>query len=260
MTRASDSCRVIETPALHLEFSLVPWDTEILGAPVGQITEIACTEQQSGAVDFGRFEHWRDELGVRLVSCRLMHDRLNESMLLEGRGFCFIEMVHRPQLTAVREAMFPEDTLEISPATDNDLATIEEIAGSAFKTDRFHLDPRLDRDFADRRYRRWVRTSLQHPTQRLLKISNAGSIVAFFVVERFADGRCYWHLTAVAPAMQRKGLGKRVWRAMIMHHRREGVDRIETTISAHNVAAVNLYAGLGYRFQPPAMTFHWSRA
>jgi RimJ/RimL family protein N-acetyltransferase len=260
MTQASDSCRIIETPALHLEFSLVPWDTEILGAPVGQITEIACTDRQTGAVDFGRFEHWRDELGIRLVSCRLVHDRLNESMLLEQRGFRFIEMVHRPQFTAVREAPFPRDDLEIASATESDLSTIEEIAGSAFKTDRFHLDPRLDRDFADRRYRRWVRTSLQHPSQRLLRVSNAGSIVAFFIVERFPDDRCYWHLTAVAPAMQRKGLGKRVWRAMILRHRDEGIERIETTISAHNVAAVNLYAGLGYRFQPPAMTFHWYRA
>jgi RimJ/RimL family protein N-acetyltransferase len=260
MTQTSDSCRIIKTSALHLEFSLVPSDTEILGAPVGQITEIACTDQQSGAVDFGRFEHWRDELAVRLVSCRLMHDRLNESMLLERGGFRFIEMVYRPLLTAVRQATFPQDDLEISPATDRDLSTIEEIAGSAFKTDRFHLDPCMDHDFADRRYRRWVRTSLQHPSQRLLKISEAGSIVAFFIVERFPDGRCYWHLTAIARAMQRKGLGKRIWRAMIMHHRSEGVERIETTISAHNVAALNLYAGLGYRFQPPAMTFHWHRA
>ena len=259
MTLTSDSCR-IETSALQLEYALVPWDTEVLGAPVGQITEIACTDPQSAAVDFGRFEHWRDELGVRLVSCRLMHDRLTESMLLEQRGFRFIEMVYRPQLTAVREAMFPEDELEISPATDGDLPSIEEIAGSAFKTDRFHLDPLVDPGFADRRYRHWVRTSLQHPSQRLLKISNAGSIVAFFIVERLPDGRCYWHLTAIAPLMQRKGLGKRIWRAMIMHHGHEGIDRIETTISAHNVAAVNLYAGLGCRFQPPAMTFHWYRA
>jgi RimJ/RimL family protein N-acetyltransferase len=189
-----------------------------------------------------------------------MHDRLKESMLLEQRGFRFIEMIYRPRLSAVREATFPQDDLEISPATDGDLPTIEQIAGSAFKTDRFHLDPRLDRDFADRRYRRWVRTSLQHPSQRLLKISEAGSIVAFFIVERFPDGRCYWHLTAIAPAMQRKGLGKRIWRAMIMRHGSEGIDRIETTISAHNVAALNLYAGLGFRLQPPAMTFHWVNA
>jgi RimJ/RimL family protein N-acetyltransferase len=181
-------------------------------------------------------------------------------MLLEQRGFRFIEVIYRPQLIAVREAAFPKDDLEISPATDRDLPTIEEIAGSAFKTDRFHLDPRISDDFADRRYRRWVRTTLQHPSQRLLKVSEAGNIVAFFIVERFPDGRCYWHLTAIAPAVQRKGLGKRVWRAMIMHHRHEVVDRIETTISAHNVAVLNLYAGLGFRFQPPAMTFHWYRA
>jgi RimJ/RimL family protein N-acetyltransferase len=258
MTQTLDVHR-IETPALHLEFSLVPWDTEILGAPVGQITEIVCADQQSGALDFGRFEHWRDELHARLVSCRLMHDRISESMLLERRGFRFIEMIYRPQLTTVREATFDQDDLEITPATGGDMTIIEEIAGSAFKTDRFHLDPRIDHDFADRRYRRWVRTSLQHQSQRLLKVSKAGRVVAFFIVEPFPDGRCYWHLTAIAPAAQGKGLGKRIWRAMIMRHKGEGVDRIETTISAHNVAAMNLYAGLGYRFQPPAMTFHWYR-
>ena len=44
---------------------------------------------------------------------------------------------------------------------------------------------------------------------------------------------------------------------MLLRHRREGASFVETTISGHNLAALNLYARLGFSFGAAQMTFHW---
>jgi RimJ/RimL family protein N-acetyltransferase len=253
------STQTLSTSSVHVEFFLVPWDTEILAFPVGQISAITCFDQERAQADFSGFERWRDEQEIRLISCRLPHDRLIESMFLEQRGFRFVEMIYKPRLDTVQEAAFQANGLEIAVAGDSDVPILEQIAGGAFRTDRFHVDPRLEGSLGDRRYRTWVRNSFEHPTQRPLKIVQADAIVGFFVVEYLPGNHCYWHLTALTPEVQGKGLGKRAWRAMISHHKEIGVASIETTISARNAPAVNLYASLGFRFQSPAMTLHWYR-
>jgi len=44
----------------------------------------------------------------------------------------------------------------------------------------------------------------------------------------------------------------------MLHQAREaGAQRVRTCIVARNHRVLNLYAGLGFRFPPPQMTFHW---
>ena len=83
-----------------------------------------------------------------------------------------------------------------------------------------------------------------------------GRIAGFFIVEERPDGTAYWHLTAVSPNFQHRGVGKSLWKAMMARHRKAGMHAVETTISAHNTAVMNLYATLGFRFGAAEMTFH----
>ena len=135
----------------------------------------------------------------------------------------------------------------------------EAIAEDAFTTGRFVLDWRLDPKAGHLRYRRWVRNSAGDPQQKTLIATLDGAIVGFFVVETDSHGRAYWHLTAIASQWRHRGMGKRLWAAIIALHYAEGVQKIETTISAHNVAVMNLYARYGFKFEKPQMTFHWLR-
>jgi ribosomal protein S18 acetylase RimI-like enzyme len=86
-----------------------------------------------------------------------------------------------------------------------------------------------------------------------------GSVVGFFIIERRPDDSVYWHLTAVAPAWQGKGVGLSLWRTMVHRHRAEGARSVRTTVSGHNNVVLNLYTRLGFSFSKPQMTFHWSR-
>lgn len=84
-------------------------------------------------------------------------------------------------------------------------------------------------------------------------------MVGFFIVEPHLDRSVYWHLTAIAPPWQGKGIGLSLWQTMLIRHATEGATAVETTISGHNLPALNLYARLGFAMTSAQMTFHWLR-
>ena len=249
----------IVTPGVEIDHSMVPWDSEIFGFQVAQIEHIDVKPDGDPADGMAEFRSWLDRRDIRLVSCRLGSDRLRESMLLEANGFRFIEMVYSPVLTPIPALARPDEDLVIGEARPEDYAVIEAMAGEVFSTGRHVLDPRLDPQAGHARYRAWLRNSSTDPQQAILKATIGDELVGFFVVEVRPPRTVYWHLTAIASAWQGRGIGTRLWRAMVDRHRGEGLERIETTISAHNAPALNIYAGLGFKFGAPRMTFHWVR-
>lgn len=241
--------------ALHCR--LVPWDTAAFGFPVAAVTALELGTSESARVElFAGFEAWCTNQAVRLISCRLDHLQLRESMELEARGFRFVEMVYEPERALVNLDITPRHEIAVCPADAGDLAEIEAIAASAFTTGRFLLDHRLPPELSERRYRSWVRSSFEGGRQQVLAARLGDALVGFFVVERLPDARAYWHLTAIAPGWQGQGIGTSLWETMLLRHAADGVRAVRTTISAHNLAVLNLYARLGFSFSAAQMTFH----
>lgn len=246
-------------PGLRLQLALVPWDSRALGFPVAQVDALELTTNTLPSSTIEQLDTWLDEHGVGFVSCRLDSLRLRESMLLEDIGFRFVEMVYSPVLSPLAAAAVADDELVVSPALEVDRALLEDVAGAVFSTGRHVLDPRLDASAGRERYRNWMAAAFDDDGRDVWKASIGETVVGFFVTEPRPEYGVYWHLTAIVPAWQGQGLGKRLWRTMIALHQAAGAVRITTTISAHNVAAVGLYAGLGFRFTEPRSTFHWWR-
>jgi ribosomal protein S18 acetylase RimI-like enzyme len=249
----------ILTPSLALTWIRAPWDEAVCKFPVMQINNIAVTGPDAAA-GMQLFADARDRLGARLVSCRLPHDRIVESMLLEECGFRFIEMVYAPEFELASLAADDEpDTLTVTPAVEADLPELLAIAGASFRHERFRIDPRLDPAISDRRYQNWVATTPAHPTQQLFVIAEGARTIAFFITESLPDGTCYWHLNAIAPDAQGQGYGRRVWARMVRQAKRGGAARVRTSVVARNNRVLNLYGRLGFSLSQPTMTFHWVR-
>lgn len=250
----------LDSASLRMAWSEAPWDQVVCGFAVLQINAMEI-RGPSAAEDFRIFERARDNIGAGLVSCRLPHHSMPESMLLEEHGFRFIEMVYRPELELSNLASENRESgLEVSRACDSDMPTLLEIAGSAFRNERFRMDPRLDPAASDLRYQNWVASSQRHATQQLHVVRDAGKTVAFFVTELLDDGTCYWHLNALASDAQGQGYGRRVWLCMLDQAQKAGAQRVCSSIVARNVRVLGLYARLGFQFAPPTMTFHWVRS
>lgn len=261
---ASQMCKenahgTVNTTHLLLEWTEASWDSTVFGFPVLQINQMRICGPLANK-DFCSFETARDRIEAGLVSCRLPHQCLSESFLLEERGFRFIEMVFQPELDDLQTKNYSQvENIQISFADHKTLDTVIEIAGKAFRNERFYIDPRLNSILSDLRYCNWVRDSFNHPTQQIYVFNNGDRIVAFFIIEILEDGTCYWHLTAVDPNLQSQGFGRSVWLAMLNFLRARGVNKVRTCIAARNHRILNLYASLGFRYPPPLMTFHWVR-
>lgn len=249
----------LTSSALKLRACPIPWDIAAFGAPVVQVHTIEVIDYAIALTEYSRFRQWLETEDVRIVSCRLPHDRLRESMFLEANDFRFVEMVLHPCISNLQSLDLPTDHLVIKPAEESDVDALAKIAEDSFQHERYHVDFRIDSRIADLRYARWVRNSFGDPDQRLLKVMDGDRLLAVFIVEFNNEASVYWHLTAVAPEWQGRGYGRRIWQAMLRYHQAEGCESLTTTISARNVAVLNLYAWLGSRFYPPEMTFHWIR-
>lgn len=248
----------IETQALTLRYHLNPWDEPTVGAPVAAISGIEVHDADRAREDFRKFRDWCSLSGVVLVSGRLFHDRLTECAFLESQGFRFIELNYRPELAGLQLLdQGAVDEFVVEAATPTDAGPIAEIAGRIFEAGRFRADPLIDPGIGDLRYRRWVENAFRNPAQSVLKCGREGRIEAFLVVEMPQRGHRFWSLVGLAPGLGGRGLGTRVWRAMLRWHRAEGVDRVATSISSLNAAVFNLYVKLGFRFPPPSITLHW---
>lgn len=235
----------------------VPWDSELLGIPVGQIAQIEILANDAENFAEKVFKTWREYNKFCLISCRIKHSSLRESMFLEKLGFRFIEMVYPMSINDIDSAAYATDLI-LEEANSSDLIQIESIANNAFSTGRFNIDPQLDSRLGGVRYAGWVRNSFNDSKHSVIKACFDGSIVGFFITENHDENTVYWHLTAISPKYQGRGFGRRIWQAMIMRHKSEGAKKIKTMISARNTPVMNLYAQLGFRFDPPMMTFHWT--
>ncbi len=256
-----DFCRSVDRidgPGYLFELSIIPWDTEIFGYRVAQIDRIELVSNVSEIQGVDALTRWLTEHEVKLASCRLPSRSLRESMLLEQAGFRFVEMVYSPSLSPLPETEEQAGEIVFSPVVEDEVSEVESIAGTAFMTGRFILDHRLEAEASHRRYRKWVRNALLDSRQKIFTAKIGASMIGFFIFEEKSDGSVYWHLTAMSPDWQGKGLGMKVWAGMVALHRENGAAKIETTISAHNTAVMNIYAGLGFRFSSPSMTFHWA--
>ena len=237
--------------------AIVSWDSDAFGFPVASIDRIILGAESDNVSLLRAMESWRLGIGARLMSCRLDHRQLKESMALEAIGFRFVEYVLRPRLQLRAAAAEPDPDIWVGPAVTREVDEVAAIAERSFETGRFAVDWRVPPHLSGRRYAAWVRSSIGHPSQRLHVARVGSEVVGFFITEADTHGGVYWHLTAVAPRWQGKGIGRRLWESMLRLHGAEGANAVETRISGHNPRVLNLYAKLGFSFQAPEMTLHW---
>jgi RimJ/RimL family protein N-acetyltransferase len=248
---------IVETKVLTLAGSRVPWDEETFQQPIACLDRIEVRERASAARDYRAFLDWSAAMRIALCSVRIPQRRIVESMFLEEQGFRFLELTYAPYLDDLQNLRLLDSEIKIVPAAEDDRQGLAALAGRTFRVGRYHMDPRVDGAAADRRYGQWVSRAFANASQRVFKCLRGDEVIGFFVVQGHESDERFWSLIGLAPEFIGCGLGYRTWTAMLKYHQEEGVRKVTTSISSHNIAVMNLYVKLGFRFPEPQVTLHW---
>jgi prepilin-type processing-associated H-X9-DG protein len=168
---------------------------------------------------------------------------------LTGIGFAPVDVA----VTLSRHTRPPENRgseVEIAPALPEHHEAVVRIAATAFRWTRFHLDPLLPDELADRVKREWVRNCLGGGRGIGVNVAFAGGHVAGFLAvleARRAEGVVrVIDLVAVHPDFQGKGFGGALVDAFIRDHGPQA-DTLLVGTQAANIGSIALYEKHGFR-------------
>lgn len=174
-------------------------------------------------------------------------DPLASKNLLHEHGFYYCDTLIEPYCDAARFVGHRSPDAVVT--SDVALDALIRICHGAFAHGRFHRDFNIDRAHADARYDRWL--GELHDRGQAFGLCYRGELAGFAAV---IGGKLVLH--AVAEAHRGRGRARLLWTALCEKLFAAGEREISSSISAANLAALNLYAALGFRFRNPVDVYH----
>ena len=237
-------------------FDLLPLDTEIFGFPVAEWKPPAEVERIAKASPL--FLLRTAELQLRLVSCHVPAE--NASMLgaVQSLGFHVVDCIVSLGLKNTQRISLGEDTIPLREAQASDRAELEEIAGQAFSTGRYHLDPFFPNSLAMKRYAIWVRNALtgRVPGSVVLVAELEGRI-AGFTVDRIEGDYCEGQLACVNPYFKHNIVMYSLLEAHGVWLRDHGIRKTTGRISIGLMQAIKLNLVLHAELRRAEYVLHW---
>ena len=210
-----------------------PWDAAALGTATFELRE--CSRE--ALVQMQRAPgHYTVRVNP-VASKKMLHEC----------GFYYCDTLLEPHCDA---AQFLGRRNDLAAVTcDATLESVLAICHGAFTHGRFHRDFNVAPACADLRYDRWL--AQLHGEGRVRGLVFGDELAGFAAA---VNGRLVLH--ALSPRFAGRGLAGYLWSALCENLFDTGTGEITSSISASNVAAINLYAGLGFRFRKPVDVYH----
>jgi ribosomal protein S18 acetylase RimI-like enzyme len=235
------------------------WDSRQLGLSAGRIDYFASDpDLQPYAVKNELLRRALEAAGeqkIQYLTARLDARDLSGVHVLEQSGFITVDGI----VTFGRRA--PSQPIEIQNqditirlATQADAEAAAEIARSAFIYDRFHADPAIPSDVADRLHFEWVRNSCSGVAADAVVLGFVGGELAGFVTCKIqSDSEKYLGekigtvvLVATREGYRGKGVAASLTAASVNWFATRGVTVIEVGTQLRNTPASRLYQRCGF--------------
>jgi L-amino acid N-acyltransferase YncA len=210
-----------------------PWDAKTFGLPTYELQEYSANALKECLRMPGHYT--------------LKVDPLEDKALLQQFNFYYCDTLLEPCCSKKRLRIVDHPDLSVSKT--GDLNKIMLICDGAFKYGRFHRDMNMPIMLANTRYCNWLKEMAQE-----------NSVYGLYIKEELAGFIAYQSnclvLHAVSEKYQGKGLSKFWWSMVCADLLSQGNETIKSSISASNLAALNLYASLGFSFRNTFDVYH----
>lgn len=218
---------------MHPAIRRVEWDSAAFGRDCYEVTAPEEAALREAAVQPGHYA--------------IKVDPLADKAALHRHGFYYVDTLLEPH--CARERFAGQRDGRMACTRDERLEDLLAICHGAFEHGRFHRDFNLPRAGADLRYDNWLRQV--HAAGDAYGLRYDGALAGFVAV---TGNRLVLH--AMAPAFRGRGLARCLWTAVIDGLFAQGHAEVSSSISAANLAAVNLYQSLGFRLRHPLDVYH----
>lgn len=241
----------------------IPWDSELFGFP---FYELKCGQTPPEILD-KHLATWLASLPREkacLVLARLNPDQVATAAALAAQGFYPVETMLDFELNLARLHIIIKHEVtrhRLRRAVPADLAETRAIAGKAYTTDRFHLDPHLSSAKADQRYAQWIENSFraQEPVFVLEDVEKA-RVIGFIQCRDKAPKVLDVCLSAVRPELQNSGVGVLMYQQLFVEHWERGYKKALTYVSSNNIRGIKLTLRYGFTVSKATQCLHWFRA
>lgn len=218
------------------------WLAEVMARPVFRV---------DGAGDTA-------ELAAHLASQRrgfyfakVPTDRIADVAALSRLGFTVVDTNVTFELAG--DAATERGVVGVDELRDGEADAVLDIAGSAFRYSRFHLDPQVGDELAHRIKREWIRNYVLGKRGAGLLVARDQGRPVGFLAHLVSHGTAVIDLIAVATDAHGKGVGTALTAAFVQRY--AGQPRIVGTQVA-NVPSIRLYTKLGFALARSQYVLH----
>lgn len=210
-----------------------PWDALVFGTPTWELLEYSAAALEQAMQTMGHY------------TCKV--DPLADKRLLHENGFYYCDTLIEPHCntTRLREVLHPDATV----SKELDKVQVLAICHGAFNHGRFHRDFNLNKAASDLRYDNWLKQLIE--AQQVYGLYWQGALAGFIG----HDGNNLV-LHAVAKKYRGKGISKYWWSEICARLLASGHDEVKSSVSASNLAVLNLYTSIGFSFRSPLDVYH----
>lgn len=210
-----------------------PWDAKAFGLDAYELADASANALHQAV-------HTPGHHTVRV-------DPLASKQLLHEYGFYYCDTLIEPHCSVNKLKTFthPDSSIAKNIAWQELLP----ICHGAFAHGRFHRDFNLSCECANIRYDNWLRQL--YDRQSVYGLFWCNELVGFIA---YSGNSLLLH--AIANAYRGRGLAKYWWCAVCAELFDMGHTEVNSSISAANMGALNLYASLGFGFRNPVDIYH----
>lgn len=210
-----------------------PWDTVAFGIHAAEIVEYSEVALNQASRVPGHYS--------------IKVDPLADKRLLHEHGFYYCDTLIEPSCTA--QALVRIEHPDTTISTNTEWEALLPICHGAFVYGQFHRDFHIEKAYADLRYDNWLWQLYEKQSVYGLYWRNE---LAGFI----AHDANKLVLHALIENQRGRGRAKYWWSAVSGELLTAGHREVKSSISAANLAALNLYASLGFSFCQSFDVYH----